>query len=194
MNWDTSLPVHTHDHNYLGGKLVVVPDIDGIMHRDTVTLKSAHINVDIRITGVGVENLVQDGNIPYSLRIEESNPQTSFKNLIETEEKGTCYPELVYDTENKCLRTDQLVLFRFDNRGELTSETCSHMLVLFNAETNEELLRQPLYNFLEKHSDTETEVLKQEANLALEIVVNNYDVEIKVPDWEIEETIPGWEN
>ncbi len=88
--------VDGHDHNYLGQLDFTMPGGENFtVYRDTVTLLSAHINVDIEINGLPAPDaLGEGGEIPYELRIEESNAQTDFNGDVNMEEKGTCYPAL----------------------------------------------------------------------------------------------------
>ena len=58
-------------------------------------------------------------DMPYELSFENSNAQTSFENAINTEEKGTIYPELFYDAEHGCYHTSDFALFRLDHETML---------------------------------------------------------------------------
>lgn len=188
-NWGVPDPVTNHDDNYLGQKEFVMPVQEGVMYRDTVTLYSSHVDVDIEITGLPAPTRAD--NLPINVRIENSNAQTSFNNHINLEEKGTCYPELIYDAEKGCYRTDDLALFRMDNEGELDESCCEHELVLSTAD-GKELIRGSLYNFI-KRNEKYIDVTKQEAYLPIEINFIETDVTIKLPSWYVEDVQPDWQ-
>ena len=189
---DPNVPVTNHDYNYLGQKEFVMPDQEGVMYRDTVTLYSAHVKVDVEIHGLPAPDASrQDAGIPYQLSFENSNAQTSFNNEINLSEKGTIYPELIYDNENQCYRTQNLALFRMDADGELSSDCCEHTLVLKDKSTNQELIRGNLYNYIVRNSDA-IDVTKQEAELPIAIEFHGVNVEIKLPDWVIVDGQPDW--
>jgi len=189
---DPNVPVTNHDYNYLGQKEFVMPDQEGVMYRDTVTLYSAHVKVDVEIHGLPAPDASrQDAGIPYQLSFENSNAQTSFNNEINLSEKGTIYPELIYDNENQCYRTQNLALFRMDADGELSSDCCEHILVLKDKSTNQELIRGNLYNYIVRNSDA-IDVTKQEAELPIAIEFHGVNVEIKLPDWVIVDGQPDW--
>ena len=187
---DDSSPVTNHDDNYLGQKEFVMPEQEGVMYRDTVTLYSAHIDTEIEIHGLPAPEA--GSAIPYELSLENSNAQTSFENEINTGEKGTIYPELIYDAERQCSRTDDFALFRLDHNQSVDETTCAHVLVLKEKESGRELLRGNLLKYLNIHQN-DINVTKQEALLPLSIVFDQLDVEIKLPDWYIEDLNPGWE-
>lgn len=191
---DPNVPVTNHDYNYLGEKEFVMPDQEGVMYRDTVTLYSSHVKVDVEIHGLPAPDASrQDAGIPYQLSFENSNAQTSFENEVNLSEKGTIYPELIYDNENQCYRTQNLALFRMDDRtGELNSDYCEHILVLSDKSTGRELARGSLYNYLMRNADI-IDVTKQEAFLPISLEFNDLEVTIKVPDWYIQDVTPGWE-
>ncbi len=191
---DPNVPVTNHDYNYLGEKEFVMPDQEGVMYRDTVTLYSSHVKVDVEIHGLPAPDASrQDAGIPYQLSFENSNAQTSFENEVNLSEKGTIYPELIYDNENQCYRTQNLALFRMDDTtGELSSDYCEHTLVLTDKSTGRELARGSLYNYLMRNADV-IDVTKQEAFLPISLEFKNLDVTIKVPDWYIQDVTPGWE-
>lgn len=188
-NWGVPDPVTNHDDNYLGQKEFVMPVQEGVMYRDTVTLYSSHVDVDIEITGLPAPTKAD--NLPINVRIENSNAQTSFNNYINLEEKGTCYPELIYDAEKGCYRTDDFALFRMDNEGELDESCCEHELVLSTAD-GKELIRGSLYNFI-KRNEKYIDVTKQEAYLPIEINFIETDVTIKLPSWYVEDVQPDWQ-
>ena len=178
-----------------------MPAGEFVVYRDTVTLYSSHIDVDIRVTGLpapqeaaalmGLETRAE-GDMPIRLRIENSNAQTSFNNEINESEKGTIYPELSYDEETGAYRTaDDFCLFRMDAGGELDADLCAHTLVLETAD-GEELVRGSIYDYLRRYED-EIDVTKQEALLPIEINFTQTNVEITLPQWYIEDIIPGWE-
>ena len=187
--------VDGHDHNYLGQLDFTMPgDENFTVYRDTVTLYSAHINVEIEINGLPAPDaLGEGGEIPYELRIEESNAQTDFNGDINMEEKGTCYPALIYDKERNCYRTDDLCLFRMnDHAGHFDEEYCEHRLVLIDKRTGKRLVDDSIYNYVNDNKD-EIDLTKQEATLPIEINFHTLGVVIKVPDWYIENLQPGWE-
>lgn len=187
--------VDGHDHNYLGQLDFTMPGGENFtVYRDTVTLYSAHINVDIEINGLPAPDaLGEGGEIPYELRIEESNAQTDFNGDINMEEKGTCYPALIYDKERNCYRTDDLCLFRMnDHAGHFDEEYCEHRLVLIDKRTGKRLVDDSIYNYVNDNKD-EIDLTKQEATLPIEINFHTLGVVIKVPDWYIENLQPGWE-
>lgn len=188
-NWGVPDPVTNHDDNYLGQKEFVMPDGEFVMYRDTVTLYSSHVDVDIEITGLPAPQTRND--LPINVRIENSNAQTSFNNEINLEEKGTCYPELIYDAEKGCYRTEDLALFRMDHNGNLDETCCEHELVLSTAD-GKELIRGSLYNFI-KRNEEYIDVTKQEAYLPIEINFVETDVTIKLPSWYVEDIQPDWQ-
>ena len=200
-NWGTGTEVTEHDHNYLGQEVFQMPAGEFVVYRDTVTLYSSHIDVDIRVTGLpapaeaaamlGVRTKADDG-LPIRLRIENSNAQTSFNNEINQDEKGTIYPELHYDAETGAYRTaDDFCLFRMDCDGELDANCCDHTLVLETAD-GEELVRGSIYNYLRRNAD-EIDVTLQEALLPIEINFTQTNVEIRLPQWYVEDITPGWQ-
>ena len=189
---DPNVSVTNHDYNYLGEKEFVMPDHEGVMYRDTVTLYSSHVKVDVEIHGLPAPDASrQDAGVPYQLSFENSNAQVSFENEINLDEKGTIYPDLVYDSENQCYRTQDLALFRMDADGELSSDCCEHILVLTDKNTGQELIRGNLYNYLVRNADA-IDVTKQEAELPIAIEFHGVDAEIKLPDWVIVDGKPEW--
>lgn len=189
---DPDVPVTNHDYNYLGEKEFVMPDQEGVMYRDTVTLYSSHVKVDVEIHGLPAPDASrQDAGVPYQLSFENSNAQVSFTNEINLNEKGTIYPDLIYDSENQCYRTQDLALFRMDSDGELDSECCEHILVLKDKNTGQELIRGNIYNYLVRNSRA-IDVTKQEAELPIAIEFNGVNAEIKLPDWVIVDGKPEW--
>lgn len=187
-NWGSNEKVTNHDHNYMGQKIIEVPGND-VKLRDTVELYSSHINVAVEIFGLPKPIDGKSGSIQYELTFENSNAQTSFNNKINEDEKGTCYPVLVYDAEKQCYRTDDLALFRMDHEGELTQEHCSHTLVLKNKQTGEELLRGSVYNFIRRNED-KIDVTLQEALLPISIRFKSIGVSVEVPEWAVIEVKP----
>lgn len=188
-NWGADDKVTGHDHNYLGQKEIVVPGENRHL-RDTVELYSSHINVAVEI--FGLERPVgskADEDMPYELTFENSNAQTSFNNEINEAEKGTFYPNLVYDEERRCYRTDDCVLFRMDHEGDLTHDRCEHILVLKDKRTGEELVRGNLFNYLQRNAD-QIDVTKQEALLPISIRFSSIGVTVEVPEWVIEDIKP----
>ena len=192
--------VNTHDDNYLGQEEFQMPEGEFVVYRDTVTLYSAHIDTDIRITGLpapseaaamlGVDTKA-DGDLPIRLYIQNSNAQTSFNNEINESEKGTIVPDLVWDADAQCYRTEDLALFRMDTNGVLDANRCQHHLVLEDANGNE-LVSGDIYDYLLRNQDA-IDVTKQEALLPIEIHFTQTNVEIKLPQWYIEDIEPGWQ-
>ena len=131
------------------------------------------------------------GELPISVRIENSNAQTSFNNEINLDEKGTCYPELIYDEARGCYRTDDLALFRMDHNGQLDPDFCEHELVVADAEGNE-LIRGSIYNFVTRNREY-VDITKQEAYLPIEINFIETNVTIKLPAWYVEDVEPDWQ-
>ena len=189
--WGSGDVVTGHDHNYMGQKEFFISGGEGVMYRDTVTLYSSHINVQVEVNGLPGPGTRQSADIPISLEIDNSNAQTSFENEINDGETGTIYPDLIWDSEHNCYRTDDLALFRMDTDGELDEERCQHVLRLRGPE-GEVLVEGPLYDYIVRN-DIVDEVTKQEANLPIAINFNQTNIEIKLPAWYIEDVIPGWE-
>lgn len=189
VNWGIDPVTTNHDDNYMGQKEFVMPDGNYVMYHDTVTLYSSHVDVDIEITGLPAPQTRSE--LPISVRIENSNAQTSFNNEINLDEKGTCYPELIYDEERGCYRTDDFALFRMDHNGHLDASCCEHELVLTDSEGNE-LIRGSFYNFI-KRNEEYIDVTKQEAYLPIEINFVETDVTIKLPSWYVEDIQPDWQ-
>lgn len=187
--WGVPDPVINHDDNYLGQQEFVMPDGNYVMYRDTVTLYSAHIDVDIEITGLPAPQTRSE--LPISVRIENSNAQTSFNNEINLDEKGTCYPELIYDAERGCYRTENFALFRMDNKGELHPDWCEHELVLTAADGTE-MVRSNIYDFVTCNREY-IDITKQEAYLPIEINFVETNVTIKLPAWYVEDVEPDWQ-
>lgn len=182
--------VTNHDDNYLGVKDFVMPAQDGMMYRDTVTMYSSHVDTEVEIHGLPAPQSRED--IPYELSFENSNAQTSFENRINTEEKGTIYPELIYDTENNCYRTNDFALFRLDYGSRVDERTCAHKLVLKDKRTGEELVRGSIFNYLARYRE-EIDVTKQETLLPISIVFDQVGVSIKLPQWYVEDIEPDWQ-
>ena len=187
--WGVPDPVINHDDNYLGQQEFVMPEGNLTMYRDTVTLYSAHVDVDIEITGLPAPQT--RGELPVSVRIENSNAQTSFNNEINLDEKGTCYPELIYDAERGCYRTDDFALFRMDNSGNLHPDWCEHELVVADAE-GAELFHGSIYDFVTRNREY-IDITKQEAYLPIEIQFNEIGITIKLPAWYVEDIDPDWQ-
>lgn len=187
--WGVPDPVINHDDNYMGQKEFVMPEGNFVMYRDTVTLYSSHVDVDIEITGLPAPQTRDE--MPVNVRIEHSNAQTSFNNEINLDEKGTCYPELIYDAERGCYRTDDFALFRMDNSGELHPDYCEHELVLSTADGTE-LIRGSIYNFITRNREY-IDITKQEAYLPIEINFTPVEVTIKLPAWYVEDVEPDWQ-
>ena len=187
--WGSGDVVTDHDHNYMGQKEFIVPGGEGVMYRDTVTLYSSHVNVSVEIHGLPAPTRANEGI--YQLSFENSNAQTSFNNEVNTDEKGTIYPDLLWDAANNCYRTDDLALFRMYTNGDLSASLCEHELVLTNTETGEELIRGSIYNYLQRY-DEEIDVTKQEATLPIAINFHDVSVDIELPEWVIVDGKPDW--
>lgn len=187
--WGVPDPVINHDDNYMGQKEFVMPEGNLTMYRDTVTLYSSHVDVDIEVTGLPAPQTRDE--MPVNVRIEHSNAQTSFNNEINLDEKGTCYPELIYDAERGCYRTDDFALFRMDNGGELDADYCEHELVLSTVDGTE-LIRGSIYNFITRNREY-IDITKQEAYLPIEINFSSVEVIIKLPVWYVENLEPDWQ-
>ena len=141
-NWGTASAVDGHDHNYMGSKQITVPGSNKFL-RDTLDLFSSHINVDIEIHGLPAPGEATRAGIPYKLNIEKSNAQTDFNNEINEDEKGTCYPELVYDSQTGVYHTNDLTLFRMDHNDVLSPVCCTHLLRLEDAGGDRQHLQLP---------------------------------------------------
>ena len=180
--------VETHDHNYIGEVRIEVSS-DGIERRDTVSLRSAHINMDIQIEGLPAPAARAD-EIPYTLRIEQCHARINFFNELSALGQETVQPRLTYDAEKKIYHTTDLALFRLDQNGEVTRETCPHQVVLLDADGTE-LVRYNLYDYLQRFAD-QIDVTRQEATVPLAIQFSQLGVEIVLPGWNIEDVNPEW--
>ncbi len=176
--------VGTNDDNYIGSKTFTVPDSKEHFY-ETVELKSSHIDVDIIVKGLHAP--VKSS--ACSIRIENANGQTSFKNETNAEQKGIYYPELEYDKGNGFYRTSGLRLFRMDKAGTLSDELCRHELVVLSSDGSEELYRMSVYDFLLENKD-KLDVTRQEAVLPIEVHFQSIGVTVTVPDWYIEDIEP----
>lgn len=195
-DWKETGHIVRQDNNYLGQIEFTMPPQEGAMYRDTVTLRSSHIDTCIEIHGLPApgERLLVTG-MPYELRIDQTNAQCSFENEINREEsaKGTVYPDLIYDSENNCYRTHDLALFRMDRGGKVEETDCRHTLTLIEKATGKVLVdAASVYDFLQEHKD-EVDVTRQEALLPISLVFDQLSVEIKLPGWYVEDLEPGWE-
>lgn len=188
---DDSRNVINHDDNYMGQQEFVMPDQEGVMYRDTVTLYSSHVDTEVEIYGLPAPQSRAD--MPYELSFENSNAQTSFENEINTEVKGTIYPELVYDAEKNCYHTSDLALFRLDEKERGVNETtCAHELVLKDKNTGVELVRGNILNYLNRYREN-IDVTRQEALLPISIVFDQVGVSIRLPEWYVEDIEPDWQ-
>lgn len=194
-SWGSEEEVDGHDHNYIGQKDFFIPNGEFIVYRDTVTLHSAHVNVEVEINGLPApENGRAGEDMPYKLMFEQSNAQTDFEGNVNAadEVKGTCYPNLIYDYERNCYRTDDLCLFRMNNpEGDIHESYCGHELVLVNTQTGEEMIRGDVYNYIKAHED-DFDLTLEEATLPISINFTETTVEIKLPQWYVEDIEPGW--
>ena len=189
--WGDDVTVTNHDHNYMGQDEFFVPGGEGVMYRDTVTLRSSHINVHVEVNGLPGPGTRQSADIPISLVIDHSNAQTSFTNEINESEKGSIHPDLIWDGERNCYRTDGLALFRMDTDGVLDPDRCQHVLRLLGPD-GEVLVEGPLYDYITDNADY-IDVTRQEADLPIAINFNQTNIEIKLPAWTVEDVTPGWE-
>lgn len=188
---DDSREVINHDDNYMGQQEFVMPDKEGVMYRDTVTLYSSHVDTEVEIYGLPAPQSRAD--MPYELSFENSNAQTSFENEINTEVKGTIYPELFYDAEKNCYHTSDLALFRLDEKERGVNETtCAHELVLKDKNTGVELVRGNILNYLNRYREN-IDVTRQEALLPISIVFDQVGVSIRLPEWYVEDIEPDWQ-
>lgn len=179
--------VEGHDHNYIGEVKITVTS-DGIERRDTVMLRSSHVNMEIQIEGLPAPAARAD--IPYTLRIENSHARINFFNELSAMGQETVQPPLTYDAEKKMYHTTNLALYRMDQNGEVTRETCPHQVVLLDAD-GKELVRYDLYDYLQRYAD-QIDVTKQEATIPLAIQFHQLGVEIVLPGWNIEDVNPDW--
>ena len=179
--------VPTHDHNYIGEVHVKITS-DGIERRDTVMLRSSHVNMEIQIEGLPAPAARAD--IPYTLRIENSHARINFFNELSAMGQETVQPPLTYDAEKMIYHTTNLALYRMDQNGEVTRETCPHQVVLLDADGTE-LVRYDLYDYLQRYAD-QIDVTKQEATIPLAIQFHQLGVEIVLPGWNIEDVNPDW--
>lgn len=188
-NWGISDPVSSHDDNYIGQKEFVMPEGNLIMYHDTVTLYSSHVDVDIEIVGWPAPSVRNE--MPLNVRLENSNAQISFNNEINLDEKGTCYPDLFYDSETGFYHTSDLALFRMDHNGKLHPDYCEHELVLCTSD-GKELVRENIFNYLNRYREY-IDVTKQEAYLPIRIEFLETGIAIKLPEWYVEDVIPDWQ-
>lgn len=187
-NWNRAGDViPTHDHNYIGEVKVEITH-DGIEHRDTIAFRSAHVNMEVEVTGLDAPTTRAD--IPYTLRIENSHARTNFYNWLSAMGEETIQPTLTYDAEKKCYHTTDLALFRVDQNGQVTRQSCPHQVVLLDADGTE-LVRYNLYDYLQRFAK-EIDATKQEATIPMEIQFHQLGVEIVLPGWNIEDVNPDW--
>lgn len=187
-NWNRAGDViPTHDHNYIGEVKVQITS-DGIEHRDTIAFRSAHVNMEVEVTGLDAPTTRAD--IPYTLRIENSHARTNFYNRLSAMGEETIQPTLTYDAEEGCYHTTDLALFRVDQNGQVTRQSCPHQVVLLDADGTE-LVRYNLYDYLQRFAK-EIDATKQEATIPMEIQFHQLGVEIVLPGWNIEDVNPDW--
>lgn len=192
--WESEGIIDGHDHNYWGVHEIFIPDGEYTVYRDTVSLYSKHVNVEIEVHGLPAPEESRGGDYAYALKIEKSNAQTDFTGNINLEAKGVCEPVLVYDYDRSCYRTEDLALFRMQNEhGLLDKESCEHEIVLIDKETNKEITRVDLYQYI-KENDKVIDVTKQEAMIPMAINVGNVDVNVSIPDWVTVDGEPDWAN
>ena len=187
-NWNRPGDViPTHDHNYIGEVRVRITS-DGVELRDTISFRSAHVNMEIQIEGLPAP--ATRANIPYTLRIEQSHARTNFYSQLSAMGQETIQPPLTYDAESNCYRTTNLALFRMDQGGVVTRESCPHQVVLLDADGTE-MVRYSLYDYLQRFAQ-QIDVTKQEATIPLAIQFHKLGVEIVLPGWNIEDVKPDW--
>lgn len=179
--------IPTHDHNYIGEVRVKITG-NGIEHRDTLSFRSSHVNMDVQVTGL--EATATRADIPYTLRIENSHARTNFYNQLSALGEETIQPALTYDAEKECYHTTDLALFRVDQSGRVTPQSCPHQVVLLDADGTE-MVRYNLYDYLQRFAG-EIDATKQEATIPLEIQFHQLGVEIILPGWNIEDVNPDW--
>lgn len=193
---DEAAPIITHDDNYLGQHVIDVPR-DLVMQHDTVTLRSSHVDVMLEIKGLE-SPAMRDGasapQLPVEVSFEQSNAQTDFNNDINTAAKGTIYPTIVWDDKTQSYHSQNLRLFRLDDRrGNVNPEYCTHRIVVRDAATGDVLSSTPLLEYLEENSDR-IDVTRQEALLPIELSFMNGSVSVTVPQWVIDgDVVPDWE-
>ena len=175
-NWGTDDVVTGHDHNYIGDCYFEI-GADKLV-RDTVTMESAHINVEVEIKGLNLNTKAVEG---YTLVFENSNAQTSFENEVNPGAQGNCYPELFYDEATGLVKTQDLALFRLDDQ-------CEHVMKLLDA-AGEVKATVDVDQFI-ADNDLEAEMAKSEATLRIGIEFTQLGVTIKIPDWEIVDVKP----
>ena len=178
--------VATHDHNYLGQSEFFVASGDGVMNRDTVTLRSSHINLSVEVNGWPSP----DEGMPLRLVIENANAQTSLTNKV-NDEKEALVPALEWNTELGCYTTGEVPVFRMDANGALDADLSQHLLRLYGPD-DELLVETSLYDYI-MENDITRDVIRQEANLPIAINFKQTNIEIKLPAWYIEDVTPGWE-
>ena len=177
-NWGTDEVVEGHDHNYIGDAYFEI-GADKLV-RDTVTMESAHVNVEVEIKGAYMGTKADNGG--YTLVFENSNAQTSFENEVNPGAQGNCYPELFYDEATGLVKTQDLALFRLDDQ-------CEHVMKLVEDATGKELAIVDVDQFIAENK-LEAEVAKSEATLRIGIEFTPVGVTIKIPDWEIVDVKP----
>ena len=177
-NWGTDEVVEGHDHNYIGDAYFEI-GADKLV-RDTVTMESAHVNVEVEIKGAYMGTKADNGG--YTLVFENSNAQTSFENEVNPEAQGTCCPPLVYDEATGLLKTQDLALFRMDGDG-----CCNHLMKLMNAE-GKVVAEKDIDEYIEENK---IDITKAEVTLRIGIEFTQLGpVEIHIPDWEIVDVTP----
>ena len=135
--------------------------------------------------------LASDGYPQLGRSLEESEAKLQrIINELSALGQETVQPRLTYDAEKKIYHTTDLALFRLDQNGEVTRETCPHQVVLLDADGTE-LVRYNLYDYLQRFAD-QIDVTKQEATIPLAIQFHQLGVEIVLPGWNIEDVNPDW--
>ena len=183
-NWGTDEVVEGHDHNYIGDAYFEI-GADKLV-RDTVTMESAHVNVEVEIKGAYMGTKADNGG--YTLVFENSNAQTSFKNEVNPGAQGNCYPELFYDEATGfdeatgLLKTQDLALFRMDGDG-----CCNHLMKLMDAE-GKVVAEKDIDEYIEENK---IDITKAEVTLRIGIEFTQLGpVQIHIPDWEIVDVTP----
>ena len=183
--------VPMHDHNYIGELKITITHRD-IRHCDTLMFRSAHVNMDIQIEGLTApaSAAATRADIPYTLRIEQSNARINFYNQLTAIGQETIQPQLVYNAETQCYQLTDLALLSLTQNGVLTPESCPHQVVLLDTDGTE-LTRFSLYDYLQENAD-KIDVTKQEVTIPLAIKFSTLGVEIVLPGWNIEDVTPDW--
>ena len=116
-NWGTDEVVEGHDHNYIGDAYFEI-GADKLV-RDTVTMESAHVNVEVEIKGAYMGTKADNGG--YTLVFENSNAQTSFENLFRMDGDGCCNHLMkLMDAEGKVVAEKDIDEYIEENKIDIT--------------------------------------------------------------------------